>query len=147
MRPVAAALLTSLVLAAVVAGCGGGQASPTPAPPPTVAVTLDEWSVALDQASVATGPVKFVVTNAGPNNDHEFVVVRTDLDAGALPMSDEGTVDEAADGLEVLGEIEDLKVGESQEITPNLPPGSYALICNIEAHYAAGMWISFVVEN
>lgn len=144
MRRVLGALLTAMVLATVGAGCGGPAA---PTGPPTVTVTLDEWSVVTDKASVASGPIRFVVTNSGPNNDHEFVVVRTDLDPGALPMGDKGTVDEASGDLEVLGEVEDLKVGQSGQITPNLPAGSYALICNLEAHYKLGMWISFTVSG
>jgi methionine-rich copper-binding protein CopC len=147
MRPArvirAATLLLPLTL---LLGC-------TPSPTATtVDVTLQEWAVVVDDTSVPTGEITFSVTNDGPNDVHEFVIIRTDLDPGDLPTDATGTVDEAGAGMEVVDEIEDLAVGDTQEVTVTLEAGSYVLLCNIysadedEAHYAEGMRIAFTVE-
>ena len=82
---------------------------------------------------------------------HEFVIIQTDLDPSDLPTDEHGAVDESGEGMEVVDEIEDIPVGETQ-VTVDLAAGSYVLICNIysedenEAHYAEGMRIAFTVE-
>jgi uncharacterized cupredoxin-like copper-binding protein len=124
----------------------GGAATPT-----NVTVTLGEWAVGTSVASAKTGPVKFNITNAGPDDIHEFVVIRTDLSLVALPTDSTGAVDEAGGGMTVSGEVEDIPVGEAEELTLTLQPGAYVLICNIytaeenEAHYQMGMRTSFTV--
>ena len=59
---------------------GDGAAAGT-----TVNVTLVEWGVAPDTSSVPAGEVIFQITNSGPDDVHEFVVIRTDLAPDALP--------------------------------------------------------------
>ena len=119
----------------------------------TVNVSLQEWAVLPDPDSISAGEVTFSVTNDGPDDVHEFVVLATDLDPGELPTDETGTVDESAEGIEVIGEVEDLPVGETQELTVSLDAGNYVLICNIysadqdEAHYAMGMYTAFTVNN
>jgi uncharacterized cupredoxin-like copper-binding protein len=133
------ALLIGLALPA----CGGGG---------TVGVTLQEFSVIPDQESVSAGEVTFDVENTGPEDVHEFVVIKTDLAPDALPTDENGAVEEEGEGMEVIDEIEDLPVGETQSLTVDLEAGNYALICNIwdeeeqEAHYAVGMRTAFTVE-
>jgi len=118
----------------------------------TVNVTLSEWAVAPDAESAPAGDVTFVVTNDGPDDVHEFVILRTDLDPAELPTAADGSVEEAGAGIEVVDEIEDIPVGETQELTATLEAGDYVLLCNIytesenEAHYALGMRIAFTVE-
>ena len=151
-------------LAAVaLAGCGGtATSSPTPAGASpaggspaagqTVDVTLQEWAVVPASESVAAGDVTFAVANTGPEDVHEFVVLKTDLDAGALPTDETGAVVEAGEGITVIDEIEDIPVGESQDLTVALDAGKYVLLCNIydeteqEAHYTMGMRTNFTVE-
>jgi uncharacterized cupredoxin-like copper-binding protein len=155
------ALATSLVAFAV-AACAGAQASPslaaTASPAAstaagTVQVTLQEWAVVPGSASVAAGDVTFQVTNTGPNDVHEFVVLKTDLDPGALPTDDTGKVAEGGTGMEVIDEIEDIPVGETQDLKVTLAAGKYVLLCNIydetekEAHYTMGMRIAFNVTS
>jgi uncharacterized cupredoxin-like copper-binding protein len=141
VRPLALSMI-GIVLAAGCAAAGGG----------TVNVTLSEFSVALDKTEIAAGSVVFEVTNSGPNDVHEFVVIRTDLDPGSLPTDSTGAVDEAGGGMEVEGEIEDIAVGSSDSLTLDLAAGKYVLICNIydkdenEAHYAEGMRAAFTVN-
>jgi uncharacterized cupredoxin-like copper-binding protein len=126
---------------------GSGAAGGT-----TVDVTLQEWSVVPAETSAPAGTVTFAVTNEGPDDVHEFVIISTDLEPGDLPTDDTGAVDEAGEGIEVIDEIEDIPVGETQEVTVDLEAGSYVLICNVydteeqEAHYSEGMRVAFTVE-
>jgi uncharacterized cupredoxin-like copper-binding protein len=142
------------VLSLALAGCtssGGASASPSSAG--TVDITLQEWSVGAVPATAAAGDVTFVVSNVGPADVHEFVVIKTDLSFIDLPTDATGAVDEAGGGMEVIGEIEDIPVGETQELALALEPGAYALICNIysaeeqEAHYQEGMRAQFTVTE
>jgi uncharacterized cupredoxin-like copper-binding protein len=148
-------LVATAAIVLVIPACAAGQASPTPsataAGATTVQVTLQEWAVLPVPASVAAGDVTFQVTNKGPEDVHEFVVLRTDLDPGALPTEENGAVSESGEGIEVVDEIEDIPVGETQELTVTLEAGKYVLLCNIydetekEAHYQMGMRIAFTV--
>lgn len=119
-----------------------------------VAVSLEEFAVSAP-ASAAAGSVTFSVTNDGPEDVHEFVIIRTDLAATELPTDDDGVVLEDGEGMEVVDEIEDIPVDDTQTLTVDLEAGSYVLICNIlqtepdgslEAHYAVGMRTGFTVE-
>ncbi len=97
----------------------------------------------------------FDVTNEGPDDVHEFVVIKTDLAITDLPTDEDGAVDEGGGGMEVVDEIEDIPVGETPTLTVELDAGAYVLICNIlqeepdgtlEAHYSEGMRTGFTVE-
>lgn len=124
--------------------CGGGGG--------TVGVTLQEFAVIPAESSVEAGEVTFEATNEGPDDVHEFVIFRTDLAPDQLPVDENGAVDEAGEGLELIDEIEDIPVGETQSVTVELESGNYVLICNIwdedeqEAHYQEGMRVAFTVE-
>ena len=136
-----------LVLGFLATACSSGGASPSAGS--SVKVELQEWAVLPASNSAKAGAVAFQVTNKGPDDVHEFVVIKTDLDPGALPTDATGAVDEAGQGMAVIGEIEDIPVGQTQELSLTLSPGKYVLICNIydetekEAHYKLGMRISF----
>jgi len=79
-------------------------------------------------------------------------VFATDLAPDALPTAPDGSVDETGEGVELIDEIEDIPVGETQSVTVELESGNYVLICNIwdedeqEAHYQEGMRVAFTVE-
>jgi uncharacterized cupredoxin-like copper-binding protein len=124
--------------------CGGGGE--------TVDVTLQEFAVGVDPASVSAGEVTFSVTNDGPDDVHEFVVIQTDLGPTELPTDENGAVEETGEGMEVIDEIEDMEVGASEDLTVDLDAGNYVLICNIwdedeqESHYQEGMRAAFTVE-
>jgi uncharacterized cupredoxin-like copper-binding protein len=157
-------IATCVIIAGVlVAACGddekdsGGTA--TPGGTTTAAgggaeidVTLQEFDVVLDTDTAEAGELTFNVENIGPDDVHEFVVLKTDLEPDALPTVDDGSVDEEGVGIELIGEIEDIPVGDTQSLTVDLEAGSYVLICNIydetenEAHYTEGMRTAFTVE-
>jgi uncharacterized cupredoxin-like copper-binding protein len=120
----------------------------------TVDVTVQEFAVLPAQESAPAGDVTFAVTNTGPEDTHEFVVFKTDLEPDALPTASDGSVDEEGEGVELIDEIEDIAVGDSPTLTVSLEAGSYVLICNIVeeegdetiVHYQQGMRTGFTVE-
>ena len=96
----------------------GAAPQPHPGVASTVNVKLSEWNVVLSQASVAAGPVTFVITNTG-----------------SIPH-----------GLEVEGqgieqEIEMIQPGASDTLTLTLKPGSYEVYCPVgsDSHKKLGM--------
>jgi uncharacterized cupredoxin-like copper-binding protein len=148
-----ARLTVAIALLALVAGaCGDDDGDAETGAGGAIAVTLQEYAVIPSPAQAPTGDVTFDVTNEGPDDVHEFVVFATDLAPDALPTNEDGTVDEEGEGIELLGEIEDIAVGDTQSLTLDLAAGSYVLICNIyeeteqEAHYQEGMRVGFTVE-
>lgn len=151
----AAALALAVMLLPACGGDDGGTADPTDAADGSVAITLKEFAVAAEPASVPAGSVTFNVANEGPDDVHEFVVIATDLGPTELPVDDDDAVLETGEGMEVVDEIEDIPVGEAPTLTVDLAAGNYVLICNIlqkepdgtlEAHYSVGMRTGFTVE-
>jgi uncharacterized cupredoxin-like copper-binding protein len=146
------------IIALAMTGCAGSQ--PTSAPTAvsatataaagtgTVKVTLQEWAVLPAAMSAAAGPVTFQVTNTGPGDVHEFVVLKTDLDPGALPTDADGVVTQTGAGIEIVEKIEGIPIGTTQDLNVTLAAGKYVLLCNIygeRAHYQMGMWSAFAV--
>ena len=125
-----------LATLALIPACSSG------APPfsgPTVSVTLRDFKIEASAPTVAPGEVRFQVHNDGPST-HEFVVLRTDYPSGGLPLGSDGiTVDEEAEGIDHVGEIQEAELGESQTLVLRLTPGNYVLFCNLEGHYLGGM--------
>jgi len=160
-------LIPAALLLVTAAACGDddddddGNGGATTAPDGTgdgegtdVAITLQEFSVIPSPLSAAPGTVNFNISNDGPDDPHEFVVIKTDLAPDALPTVEDGSVDEEGEGIEVKDEVEDLEVGGTETLTVDLEAGAYVLICNIveeedgetESHYAEGMHAGFTVE-
>jgi uncharacterized cupredoxin-like copper-binding protein len=129
------------VIAAALAGCGGGAATSAPTGP--VNAELKEFSITLSRSTSPAGAVAFAVRNAG-TLVHEFVVIDTDTLAASLPVAADGTVNE--DGLTVVDEIEDIAVGATPTLSVSLAAGHYAIICNVPGHYAGGMHVDFTAQ-
>jgi len=117
-------------------------------------VILQEFVIIPETTTLSAGSITINAENIGPNDPHELVIIKTDLPANALPTREDGGVDEDAEGLEVIGEIEEFEVGTTESATFDLAPGHYAFICNIveqaddgttEAHYQKGMFIDVEV--
>ena len=135
-------LVVTLALGVVAAGCGGSAASPSAAASASaaaaggqVAVELSEWKVVPSPATASAGSVTFAVKNAG-TQAHEFVVVKTDLKADALPVVDH-KIDETT--LTPVDEIENIAAAATPTLSVDLDAGHYVLLCNIETHYEQGM--------
>ncbi len=102
-----------------------------------------EWAVEPAVATVAPGDVTFRISNRGWA-PHEFLVVRTDLAADALPVA-RARVDERQ--VAVVGRIDEfIGMRETREITLTLEAGNYALICNSLGHYPLGVRTAFRVQ-
>jgi uncharacterized cupredoxin-like copper-binding protein len=148
--------------------CGGGgtssQGSESPATSAsgsassgatTLSVTLQEFAILPAQTTVPAGSVTFEATNKGPAEEHEMVVLRTDLAPTALPSNTEGGADEEGAGVQAIGEIPEFPPGQTQSATFDLQPGHYVLICNIVdtnngqtvSHYHQGMWVELTVSG
>ncbi len=116
----------------------------------TVDVDVKEYAVEPAQPSAPAGGITFDVANSG-SVTHEFVVIKTDLAPDALPTKDDGSFDSAGEGVQVLGEIEDIEYGGSKSSSFNMEAGEYVLICNRvvdgQSHYANGMRVAFEVTE
>lgn len=119
-------LLPVTILAALLAGCGGGGGN-------KVRVELREWSVAPATTSAASGKISFEAVNAGTRN-HELRVMRL---GGAAPQP--------------VGVIDSFPAGQTKSKEFNLSPGRYELSCQLvdpdgSNHYQLGMRIEFTVQ-
>jgi uncharacterized cupredoxin-like copper-binding protein len=123
---------------------------PLPSPGPigsatgTVRVTMDEFSVAANPTSTASGQITFNLSNEGAVV-HELVLIRTEIEADALPIAS-GAVDETSAALEVIDKIQNVAGGGSGNVTAGMPAGNYVLICNVPGHYNAGMHAPLTVQ-
>ncbi len=105
----------------------------------TVSVVMKEWSFNASVRKVLAGNVTFVVRNAG-KMPHEFLILRTDKPAKALPMRGVKAIETGS-----KGRLRAFAAGSTKRLTLNLAPGKYVLLCNMPGHYKAGQAISFVV--
>jgi uncharacterized cupredoxin-like copper-binding protein len=113
-----------------------------------VKATESDFKIVLDKSSASSGDVTFNVNNNGPST-HEFVVFKTDLPEASLPTTKENgavIVDEKGAGLTHIDEVEDVTKGSSKDLTVNLKPGKYVVLCNLPTHYQLGMHASFTVK-
>lgn len=154
-RRTAAPIVASLAaLLLVASSCSDDDEGGETGTDGTVEVTLQEFAVLPGVESAPAGDVTFDVTNTGPEDIHEFVVFATDLAPDALPTAADGSVDETGEGVELIGEIEDIPVDATQSTTLSLDAGNYVFICNIVedeggetiVHYQQGMRIGFTAE-
>jgi len=150
-----ASLIVLAVVTATLASCG--QTKKPVAPAATVApttaaaangqvvVTVSDFKVGLVQHNLPAGKVTFTVIGAGPST-HELVLFRSDLDPTKLPINAEGTeVDEEGQGVQHV-EVEDVKAGTTKQLTVDLTPGRYVLLCNLAGHYKLGMETGLTVS-
>lgn len=128
-----------IVLAAVLfmSACGNTQGK--------VNVTLGNFTIDMP-TTIKAGQVTFHVTNDDTSDTHEFVIFKSDLAPGKLPLDDSGNVNETAQGLTHIDEIPDMAPGDVKDLTLTLDPGNYVALCNLPGHYQAGMFIGFTVQ-
>jgi uncharacterized cupredoxin-like copper-binding protein len=108
-----------------------------------VNATLTDNKIVLDQATVPSGKITFLVSNAGTMT-HEVVVLKTDIAADKIAPNPDEPGKMSEDGSQ--GESGDLDPTQKTTFTLDLTPGNYVLICNQPAHYLLGMHIAFTVK-
>lgn len=103
-------------------------------------------AIRTDAGTVEAGKVTFAVTNRSTNLMHEMLVVAVANPDVQLPYDrDEQRINE--DRIKSLGETEEMMPGASKDLTLDLKPGTYLLVCNLPGHYAAGMWTVLTVTQ
>ncbi len=132
-------LAAVLVVAAV--ACGTGAASSATAT--VVTATSTEKAIQLDRASAPAGTVTFRVVNSD-KNVYSLVLLKTDRPHDKIPPDpkDVARPDKAGE----LRETGEIPGGQTKELTLKLEAGTYVLVCNEPAHYAAGMHVAFTVK-
>jgi len=118
-----------------------------------VDVTVVEFSVSVDVPDAPAGLVLFRVHNVG-EEEHEFIVVKTDLSIPEMPLNADGSLNEEGEGIEVVHEVEDIAPGSTRGVLVRLESGHHVLLCNrveveedgeVEAHFSEGMRTDFNV--
>ena len=138
MRRVFAAALLLLALP------GGASASSTmgaATSATTVRAQLTEWMVMPSKSRVPAGKVTFVATNTG-KAPHNLVVLKTNLAPSKLPMAGS-----KAKEVGLVGKTPVFAPRQTKKLTLTLKAGRYVLICNVPAHYMAGMRVGFRVTS
>ncbi len=130
--------LLLLLSVGMLSACSGGQGGSN-----TVNATMTSYKIDLSSSTIKAGEVTFKVTNKATDIPHEFVILKTDLDAGKLPTNSAGLVEE--DQFQNMGEVE-LDPGKSGDVNTTLEAGHYAIICNLPGHYAMGMYTNLTVQ-
>jgi len=130
-------LAVFLLIVPFLAACGSASGK--------VNVSLGIFKIDMP-ATIKAGQVTFHVSNDDTSDTHEFVIFKTDLAPGNLPLDDSGNVDETAPSLTHIDEIPDMAPGDVKDLTVTLDPGNYVAICNLPGHYQAGMFTGFTVQ-
>jgi uncharacterized cupredoxin-like copper-binding protein len=111
----------------------------------TVNVRLNAFSITMP-ARIKSGQVTFHVTNIDTTDTHSFIILKTDLAPGSLPLDSSNNVILTAQGVTRVDGINQLAPNAVQDLIVNLQPGKYVAICHLPGHYQAGMYAGFTVE-
>lgn len=154
-------LLAAVGVSALALACsGGGGTKETAATPASgakasspaassggaggaLSVELADFTLKATAASAKAGKVEFTAKNGG-TTPHELVVLKTDVDAGALQKNASGIVDETK--YTVSGKTKEVAAGASEKLDLTLTAGKYVLLCNVAGHYDLGMRTAFTVN-
>jgi uncharacterized cupredoxin-like copper-binding protein len=116
----------------------GTAASGVPAAGTSLTVTEKDFAISASASRVTAGQVNLTVTNSGPS-PHELVLFKTSLAPEQLPVVN-GAVDEGNSQLtKAFDSGNNIDPGTTRTFSVHLAPGSYVLVCNLPAHYLAGM--------
>lgn len=136
-------LAATITIGLLIVGCAGGAATATvsatasstsaaSAAAGPIAVELFDGRMSVSAATAPAGETTFQVRNGG-EFPHDFVIISTELDAAELPV-EQLKADESS--LDVVDRVDQLGPGDTAELTVDLAPGHYVLICNVSGHYA-----------
>lgn len=117
----------------------------------TIDVTLSEWLIEPSVTTAKAGAITFNVENVGPSESHEFIILKTDLSADALPTLKDGSLDEEGEGVTSPGEGGVIAPGKKETVTVTMTPGKYVFVDNIVergglVHWEKKAHATFIVE-
>jgi hypothetical protein len=120
-----------------------------PGASPAAMATLKDFTIELDNRTVAAGAVVIQARNEG-TLDHEIVVVK-DVAPEALPIKDGKVDEEQLPAGSLIGEIEAFAPGASCAGRFDTVPGRYTLFCNVvdddgQSHERKGMVTTLTVH-
>ena len=103
------------------------------------------------KTTVNVGRVYFSRRQPGPEDPHEFVIIKSDLSPLNLPFEINRVPE---DKVTIIDELEPYLPKTKASVVVNLAAGNYLLICNIteveaaqvESHYREGMVAAFRVR-
>jgi hypothetical protein len=120
-------------------------------------IALGDGSIEVEGPVLAAGRQVIEVTNEG-TDEHEVVVVRTDMAPGEIPVGLHG-VSPAMAGRLVIGEdhvaaghahkqgqVLGLMPARSRRYQLDLAPGHYVVLCQTDNHYLGGERTEFEVR-
>jgi len=116
--------LVVLLVAAILstAGCAGGGQKAAGPPPGTIRAVEKEFTIDLSSGVAAPGKVTFEIRNEG-TVEHNFVIFQ-----GTDPKT-----------RKKVFEVDAIKPGERRDLSLDLQPGEYYLVCTVAGHEEAGM--------
>jgi uncharacterized cupredoxin-like copper-binding protein len=126
-------LMTVLLLAIVIAACGGNNRPDSQVANrdstslnggATINVAVEDFNFTLDSSQLNAGATTFVVKNNGSMR-HDFAI----------------------SGNGIKQRTEKIDPGETTELTVELEPGTYTYICTIPGHEELGMKGTFTVSS
>jgi uncharacterized cupredoxin-like copper-binding protein len=112
----------------------------------SIAVEMTDSAVKPQRTLVSEGLIDFLVTNGG-SQPHPFTILRTDATISELALTDDGRVDEEADGVKNVLQSDDIAPGESVTLNAALVEGNYVVLSNGPGSFAAGMRTLFIVAH
>ena len=136
------ALASALALAA----CGGGGSTGGGAAgggAVNVSTAGEQLQFAPGNLTTGPGDVKITFKNGSSVQKHNFVLVKGGDDVAAK-VDEEGVAAGEAKGYipddpNIVAKTKLVNGGESDNITANVPAGTYTFLCTFPGHYAAGM--------
>lgn len=132
------------LLAMMLVGCSGNVSAKHVIPDNEVHVTLHSFEIVADKLTVPAGNVTFKATNTDVVN-HEMLVIPV-ADANIELPYNALTSRLSEDGLTSMGEVPEIEGNTNGEVTLDLAPGTYILLCNLVGHYQSGMHTVLTVE-
>ena len=132
------ALVVVLLVLPVLAACGSGGGGQS------INVSMTTFKFDLSKDSASAGTVVFHIKNDATDVNHQFTIIKTDLDAANLPTDSAGNVDTSQ--LDSVGATQQVAPGDSVDLSVDLTAGHYVIFCDMAGHYQSGMYANFTVN-